>query len=148
YATHAAWLAERPGDYQPATRERLEPFAAQPAREYVQALRTRTHLVAAMRTAVGDVDVLVLPTTRLRATPIGAPAVEIGGRSVPVRPALLALTLPFNLTGWPAVSVPFPAPDAGAGGSEFAGLPLGVQVVGVRFEERGVLRVAGALTGA
>src|SRR5689334_11783160 len=30
YATHAAWLAERPQDYQPVTRERLAPFADQP----------------------------------------------------------------------------------------------------------------------
>jgi aspartyl-tRNA(Asn)/glutamyl-tRNA(Gln) amidotransferase subunit A len=62
---------------------------------------------------------------------------EVDG--VAVRPALLALTLPFNLTGWPAASVPAPVD---------AGLPVGVQVVGVRLEERGVLRVAGAIESA
>ena len=87
---------------------------------------------AAMRAAL-DVDVLVLPTTRLRATPIGAETVG----DVPVRPSMLGLTLPFNLTGWPAASVPG---RVGAGE-----LPVGVQVVGVRLEERGVLRVAAAL---
>ncbi|WP_219415109.1 amidase [Pseudonocardia nigra] len=138
YATHAAWLSERPHDYQDATRDRLQPFVTQPAREYVDALRARGRLVAAMRAAVGDVDVLVLPTTRLRATPIGAATVEVDGAAVPVRPALLALTLPFNLTGWPAVSVPGEVPDGE--------LPAGVQVVGVGLEERGMLRVAGALT--
>ena len=58
-----------------------------------------------------------------------------------VRPALLALNLPFNLSGWPAVSVPAPVdpPD---------GLPVGVQVVGVRLEERGILRVAAAIESA
>jgi aspartyl-tRNA(Asn)/glutamyl-tRNA(Gln) amidotransferase subunit A len=81
--------------------------------------------------------VLVLPTTRLRATPIGA--TEVGG--VEVRPALLALTLPFNLTGWPAVSVPAPVDAAD-------GLPVGVQIVGVRLEERGVLRVAAGIESA
>ena len=55
-----------------------------------------------------------------------------------VRPALLALNLPFNLSGWPAVSVPAPVDAAD-------GLPVGVQVVGVRLEERGVLRVAAAI---
>jgi Asp-tRNA(Asn)/Glu-tRNA(Gln) amidotransferase A subunit family amidase len=60
----------------------------------------------------------------------------VNGVPVAVRPELLALTLPFNLTGWPAVSVPGTVQD---------GLPAGVQVVGVRFEERGVLRVAGAI---
>ncbi|WP_433277604.1 amidase [Pseudonocardia xinjiangensis] len=138
YATHAAWLAERPQDYQDATRERLLPWAAQPAKEYVDALRARRRLAAVMRAAVGDLDVLLLPTTRLRATPVGAEEVEVAGTTVAVRPQLLALTLPFNLTGWPAVSVPGEVADGG--------LPAGVQVVGVRFEERGVLRVASALT--
>ena len=81
---------------------RLEPNADLPAHAYVDALRTRRRLVAELQAAVGDVDVLVLPTTRLRATPIGAGEVD----GLAVRPALLALTLPFNLTGWPAVSVP------------------------------------------
>ncbi len=137
WATHALWMAQRPDDYQLPTRRLLERFADQPARDYVDALRTRRRLTAAMRTALADVDALVLATTRLRATPIGVPAVDIGGETVPVRPALLALTLPFNLTGWPAVSVPDPVADGG--------LPIGIQVVGVAMQERGVLRVAGAL---
>ena len=137
YATHAAWLAQRPEDYQPIVRERLLSFADQPAKDYVDAQRTRRRLVPALREAVGEVDVLVLPTTRLRATPIGVAEVD----GVAVRPALLALNLPFNLSGWPAVSVPAPVAAAD-------GLPVGVQVVGVRLEERGVLRVAGAIESA
>lgn len=138
YATHAMWIAERPGDYQPATLERLAPNDALTAREYVDAQRARVRLTAALRTACDGVDALVLPTTRLRATPIGAVSVDVDGRDVTVRTALLELTLPFNLTGWPAASVP--APDT-------TGLPSGVQVVGVRLEERGVLRVAAAIAG-
>jgi aspartyl-tRNA(Asn)/glutamyl-tRNA(Gln) amidotransferase subunit A len=131
YATHAAWFAERPGDYQPATRARLEAVAGLSARQYVDALRTRRRLVPALRAAVDGVDVLVLPSTRLRATPIGAETAD----GEPVRPAMLALTSPFNLTGWPAVSVP----------GAVDGLPAGVQVAGVTLEERGVLRVAAAI---
>jgi len=137
YATHAEWLAERPQDYQPITLERLRAFADQPARAYVDAVRARRRLTAALREAVAGFDVLLLPTTRLRATPIGAEEVTVDGAAVAVRPQLLALTLPFNLTGWPAVSVPGEVSDGG--------LPAGVQIVGVRLEERGVLRVAGAL---
>jgi Asp-tRNA(Asn)/Glu-tRNA(Gln) amidotransferase A subunit family amidase len=139
WATHAEWFATRPGDYQPATRARLAPNADLPARAYVDALRTRRRLAAAFRAAVvsAGADVLVLPTTRLRATPVGADAVAVDGVDVPVRPALLALTLPFNLTGWPAVSVPGAA----------AGLPAGVQVVGVRRDELGVLAVAAGAAG-
>ncbi|WP_433289930.1 amidase [Pseudonocardia sp. CA-142604] len=137
YATHAMWLADRLADYQGVTSERLLPWKEHPARGYVDALRTCRRLASAMRQAVGDVDVLVLPTTRLRATRIGMPEVDIAGTAVPVRAALSALTLPFNLTRWPAVSVPGDVTDGG--------LPAGVQVVGVGFDERGVLCVASAL---
>lgn len=138
YTTHARWLAERPDAYQPLIRERLLGFADRPAGEYIRAQRTRRRLVPEFRSAVADVDVLVLATTRLRATPIGAAAVPVGGVDVDVRPALLALNSPFNLTGWPAVSVPAPVD----------GLPVGVQVVGVRLDEHGVLNVAAALERA
>jgi aspartyl-tRNA(Asn)/glutamyl-tRNA(Gln) amidotransferase subunit A len=60
YATHATWLAQRPQDYQPVTRERLLQFADLSARAYVDALRTRRRLAPELRDAVGDVDVLVL----------------------------------------------------------------------------------------
>jgi aspartyl-tRNA(Asn)/glutamyl-tRNA(Gln) amidotransferase subunit A len=144
YATHARWLAERPQDYQPPTRDRLLPFAEQPAHRYVAALRDRRRLVDELRAAVRGVDVLVLPTTRLRATPIGAGEVQVGGATVPVRSSMLALTLPFNLTGWPAVSVPGRiAPDA-----PDPGLPAGVQLVGVTRDGPGLLAVAAALAGA
>lgn len=138
YATHCRTLAERPEDYQPLIRERLLGFADRPAREYIEAQRTRRRLVPAFRAAVADVDVLVLATTRLRATPIGAASVEVGGRSVDVRPALLALNSPFNLTGWPAVSIPAPVD----------GLPVGLLVVGVGIDEHGVLDVAAAVERA
>jgi aspartyl-tRNA(Asn)/glutamyl-tRNA(Gln) amidotransferase subunit A len=132
WATHAEAFEKTPELFQPITRERLAPNASLSARAYVDAVRTRRRLVAEMRAAL-DVDGLVLPTTRLRATPIGAETVD----DVPVRPSMLGLTLPFNLTGWPAASVP-----GRVGPGE---LPVGVQVVGVRLEERGVLRVAAAL---
>ena len=136
WATLAAWFEERPEAYQPATRERLGPQRGTPARAYVDARRTRARLSAEFGAAVSHVDALVLPTTRLRATPIGV--AEVGG--VAVRPALLALTLPFNLTGWPAVSVPGAVSDGG--------LPAGVQLVGVRLDERSLLALAARLRAA
>jgi len=134
WATHARWLTERPEDYQQATRERLTPFRELSAQAYVDALRIRRRLTGELAAAVDGVDALVLPTTRLRATPIGVE--EVAG--IPVRPSLLALTLPFNLTGWPAVTVPGQVSDGG--------LPAGVQIVGTRLDERGVLRLARTLT--
>ncbi|MBN9111831.1 MAG: amidase [Pseudonocardia sp.] len=145
YATHRAWLKTRRSDYQPGTLERLEPNDHITASEYVDAQRARLRLTTAMRQACDAVDVLVLATTRQPATPLHATTVPIDGKNAPVRMGLLELTMPFNVTGWPAVSVPGPSPAADG---QFAGLPVGVQVVGVRLEERGVLRVAAAIERA
>lgn len=140
YATHARWLAERPGDYQPPTAARLQAAAAHTAADYVTARRTRRRLAAELTArlrAVG-VDLLVLPTTPLRATPIGAEQVLApDGARVAVRPALLSLTLPFNLLGWPAMSVPAPG---------VPGLPAGIQVVAAGGGEQAMMAAARIIT--
>ncbi|HEY2762708.1 MAG TPA: amidase [Pseudonocardiaceae bacterium] len=136
YATHARWLAQRPGDYQPTTAARLRAAAEYTASDYVDAQRTRRRLTGELtdRLRTEGVDLLLLPTTPLRATPIGAEQVDApDGTRVLVRPALLSLTLPFNLLGWPAVSVPGPG---------VPGLPAGVQIVAVRGGEQPALAAA------
>ena len=141
YATHARWLAQRPGDYQPATASRLRAAAQYPASGYVDAQRTRRRLTGELteRLRTEGVDLLLLPTTPLRATPIGAEQVDApDGTRVTVRPALLSLTLPFNLLGWPAVSVPGPG---------VPGLPAGVQIVAVRGGEQLALAAAAQIAG-
>lgn len=140
YTTHAEWLTSRPQDYQPVTAQRLLHFADQPASDYVDAQRIRRRLVATLGTYLTaldrPVDALLTPTTPIRATPIGVDTVD----GIGVRPALLSLTLPWNLAGWPAVSVPVPP----AGG----GLPVGAQLVGVRLAESELLGLAEVVLAA
>ncbi|MQA17055.1 MAG: amidase [Pseudonocardiaceae bacterium] len=139
YATHRDWLAQRPDDYQPSTLQRLLAAADAPAIEYVTAQRTRRGVGARLRAHLDGVDLLLTATTPLRATPIGVGIVDAPDRTrVGVSPALLSLTLPFNLLGPPAVSVPAPG---------VTGLPAGVQLVGLRGGEQAVLAAAARVAG-
>jgi Asp-tRNA(Asn)/Glu-tRNA(Gln) amidotransferase A subunit family amidase len=135
YATHAADLAARPEEFQPIIAKRMLANADLPATEYVDAQRARRRFTTALRAHLSTVDVLLTATTPLRATPIGQDEVD----GVRVGLALLSLTLPFNLTGLPAVSVPMPPSDGG--------LPAGVQLVGIRSDEHALLRVAAPVQG-
>jgi aspartyl-tRNA(Asn)/glutamyl-tRNA(Gln) amidotransferase subunit A len=142
YATHQRWLDQRPGDYQPFTAARLQAAGAYTAADYIAAQRTRRRLTEELTARLGTegIDVLLVPTTPVRATPIGARQVDApDGTQVEVLPALLSLTLPFNLLGWPAVSVPAP---------QLAGLPAGIQLAAVCGGEQLVLATAARLTAA
>jgi amidase len=89
-------------------------------------------LAQAYDEALRSYDVLVLPTTPMKATPL--PHAE-ASRAERVMRALEMInnTAPFDLTGHPAISVP-------CGMSE--GLPVGMMLVGRRGEDDVVLRVA------
>ncbi|MEV1292909.1 amidase [Pseudonocardia sp. NPDC049635] len=131
YATHRQWFTTRRDEYQPATAERLAPHADVPAHVYVDAQRTRRRLATALRGHLGC-DVLLCPTTRLRAVPIGVDQVSTPDGDVAVRQALLETTSPFNLMDLPVVALPVPVP----------GLPAGVQLVGVTAGDEALLGLA------
>jgi aspartyl-tRNA(Asn)/glutamyl-tRNA(Gln) amidotransferase subunit A len=81
-------------------------------------------------------DVLLCPTTIVPAHPHEQAACLVDGQALPPRQVVRA-TAPFDLTGSPALSVPF--------GWSRERLPIGVQVVGRDFDEATVLRVGLAL---
>jgi Asp-tRNA(Asn)/Glu-tRNA(Gln) amidotransferase A subunit family amidase len=89
-----------------------------------------------------DVDLLVTPTMQLTAFPVGQelPA-QIEGQPVdPFFDDWCALSVPANLTGMPATSVP-----AGLGAG---GLPVGLQIMGPRWSDALTLRAAAAFEHA
>ncbi|WP_377507973.1 amidase [Octadecabacter sp. R77987] len=97
--------------------------------------KARAH-VAPLRTAIDAIlanhDALILPTT------IGtAPPFSDFASGVPVWTAMR--TLPFNMTGHPALSVPMGFVD---------GLPLGLQIVGRHGDENTVLAIGAAFEAA
>jgi aspartyl-tRNA(Asn)/glutamyl-tRNA(Gln) amidotransferase subunit A len=81
-------------------------------------------------------DVLLCPVTPVTAMPHGLPELTVNGVTAP--PTHVAdATSPFNLTGLPAISVPY--------GVSSEGLPIGIQLVSKWFDESILLRLGGLL---
>jgi aspartyl-tRNA(Asn)/glutamyl-tRNA(Gln) amidotransferase subunit A len=110
------------------------------ATQYLGAQQARQKTIAAYRKLWQSFDVLVTPTSPIAAPPIGATTAKLGGQDIPLVRAFLDLTLPFNLTGQPAISVPC--------GFTRSGLPIGLQLVGRPFDEATLFRAAGAYESA
>jgi aspartyl-tRNA(Asn)/glutamyl-tRNA(Gln) amidotransferase subunit A len=135
-ALHAADLKSHPDQYSDAMRALLYTGTLIPARRYVQAGLARAALIDDQRAALRWSDVLALPTVVVPAPRVGETTIKLGGRSVNVDAALPRLTLPFNLSGLPAISVPCGFTDHG--------LPIGLQIIGKPFAEATILNVAHA----
>jgi len=131
-AVHSRWIRTRPRAYGADVRTRLQLGALVAGADYVLAQRMRDRLRAAMGRVFQEVDVLLLPATPITAPLVGERTVRWRSGEEPVDGALVRLTAPFNLTGLPALSVPF---------GRAAGLPVGVQVVGQWMDEARVLAV-------
>lgn len=128
YAVHADRVEQRPELFDPEVLDRLRHAARTPGWRYVRAVADRPRLREETSALLDRYDLLALPTTPIVAPALGEREVEVDGRPTAVRPALLALTSPWNLLGLPALSVP-----AGV----VAGLPVGLQLVtGPGHEDR------------
>jgi aspartyl-tRNA(Asn)/glutamyl-tRNA(Gln) amidotransferase subunit A len=102
---------------------------------YAQAQRVRTLVVQAFERAYASVDVLLGATAPTTAFPLGDKVDD------PMAMYMSDIcTIPSNLAGHPAVSVPF-----GVGAD---GLPVGVQVLAPALGERLLFQVAGAVEAA
>jgi len=98
---------------------------------YGQAQKVRTLIIRDFERAFADFDVLLTPTSPTTAFKIGEKAAD------PVAMYLSDVyTIPVNLAGIPAVSVPCGHVD---------GLPVGLQIMGTHFAESTILRVAHAV---
>jgi aspartyl-tRNA(Asn)/glutamyl-tRNA(Gln) amidotransferase subunit A len=102
---------------------------------YGKAQRVRTLILRDFDRAYEGFDVLLSPTSPSTAFPLGAKTAD---------PLTMYLndvcTIPSNLSGHPAISVPFGTGDDG--------LPVGVQVLAPALQEALMFRVAAALESA
>ena len=122
----------------PSMREALGRYHDYSAADYLDAVAVRMALGARMADFHQRYDILITPTTPIPAFDVGSD-VPPGWHS-PDWTSWTPYTYPFNMTQQPALSVP-------CGTTDF-GLPVGLQVVGARFEDRLVVRVGAALEAA
>jgi aspartyl-tRNA(Asn)/glutamyl-tRNA(Gln) amidotransferase subunit A len=76
--------------------------------------------------------VIGTPTLPILPPTIGEEEVMINDSMESVRAALIRLTCPTNLTGFPSLTLPC--------GFSTTGLPIGMQLIGNRFDEAGLYR--------
>ena len=106
------------------------------AEDFVDAQFQRNAFWHQVHPCFRETRLLVTPTLAVPPFPLGQDNADpLGQSSRPL--GWTPFTYPFNLTGHPAVSVPC--------GFTQTGLPVGLQIVGARFDDLGVLCAARAL---
>jgi aspartyl-tRNA(Asn)/glutamyl-tRNA(Gln) amidotransferase subunit A len=133
---HEPYLQRQPEDYSPAVRTNLEAGRFLLGTDYVKSQRARTLLQRNFNEAFKHADVIVSPTLPAFSPRVGEEWVQSGDLRENVIDAFLRFNIPYDLTGYPAISMP-----CGFGST---GLPIGLQIAGKAFDETSVLKVANA----
>ncbi len=129
YAVHEPWLKERFNDYGELFRDRIALGGFISASEYIQAIRRRRTLCVELTTAMADLDILVSASQPGEAPKISE-VPKWGNLEKP------SLTMPFNLTGFPAMSV--------CTGFGMGGLPVSMQLIAKPFADATLLQAGHA----
>ena len=135
-SVHRSRLQHLREDFGDDVRALLEQGEAVLATEYLDAQKQRREFVRDFNRLFDQVDLIAAPTAPIAAPKIGEGTVSIGTSTVEVRLAVTRLVRAVNLGGWPTLSVPC--------GFTSRGLPLGLQLIGNRFDEKGLLEVGHA----
>ncbi|MBO0711888.1 MAG: amidase [Acetobacteraceae bacterium] len=108
------------------------------SRYYGKAMNIARRLTAAYDAALAQFDLLMMPTTPIKATKLPGPDAsreEIVGKAL----NMIANTAPFDLSHHPAMAVPCGMSD---------GLPVSLMLVGKHFDEPAIYRAAHAFETA
>lgn len=127
-------------------------FLDQDLGRYFKAEDARRSLMEAWDVLLSDADALLCPVTPTPAFPHVKPTrrngpmpvytggIDVDGRTVDYGTATVGFTLPFSTTGSPVVVLPI--------GASPEGLPVGIQIVGRRWDDARLLRTAVILEAA
>jgi len=112
----------------------LEAGQLLPAGDYLKAQRARSLISQGWNALFSQIDVLLAPTTPQTAARVGQEAFTWeDGSQESVAEAYVRLCAPANVTGLPALTVPF--------SKDPLGLPIGMQIMGRALDDARVLQV-------
>jgi len=133
FALHGPWMRERFMDYGELFRDRVSLAATVSGPDMIQATRRRRVLCREMAAAMENLDIIVSASQ-----PGEAPRID----NVPkwANMEKPSFTMPFNVTGFPAISI--------CTGFGEGGLPVAMQLAGKPFTEPTLLRAAHAYEAA
>jgi len=129
-------LQQHPEWIEPSFLEQIERGGRATALEVGQAQLARTAFYEQARSFMDGFDLLLTPQMSCVAWSVDQPPAEIAGRPTPRMFDHLPFTYMFNLTGWPAASVPC--------GFNSEGLPVALQIVTGRHQDARCLQAAAA----
>jgi aspartyl-tRNA(Asn)/glutamyl-tRNA(Gln) amidotransferase subunit A len=129
YALHEPWLKSRFNDYGESFRDRIALGAFIRSADYIAAIRKRRALCLELKAAMADLDILV------SAAAVSEPPkiTEVPKWATLDKPSF---TMPFNVTGYPAMSI--------CTGFGVGGLPLSMQLIAKPFAEPVLFQAAHA----
>ncbi len=102
--------------------------------DYLQALKLRRSYTLATHRVMEGLDALVGPTMPMTPFPLGAAEVRLEDRTFAAEKAIPIYTRPYDLNGFPAVTVPC--------GFSSDGLPIGLQIAALPHRDDVALRAA------
>jgi aspartyl-tRNA(Asn)/glutamyl-tRNA(Gln) amidotransferase subunit A len=133
FAVHEAWMKTSMEKYGERLRDRLLLGGLLSGSDYVQAVRQRRQLCEELACAAAEVDILLTATQPAEAMRIDCVPKWMNLE----RPSF---TIPFNISGYPAMSV--------CSGFGEGGLPVAIQLVAKPFDEATLLRAGYAFEQA
>ncbi|MGP9509071.1 amidase [Halomonas sp. AOP42-C1-46] len=135
---HAKDIRQSASLYGDDVRTLLEAGQLLSAGDYLKAQRARNLIAKRWGSLFSDIDVLLTPTVPQTAARLEQDTFDWeDGSQESVAEAYVRLCAPANVTGLPALTVPF--------GKDHQGLPVGVQIMGKAFDDAMVLQVGCAV---
>jgi aspartyl-tRNA(Asn)/glutamyl-tRNA(Gln) amidotransferase subunit A len=140
YLSYGDLLPEHEEALMPEVRDKIDQGRQFSGAEYALALTELSRFRNDIDKLFAEFEILITPTLAVPAFPCGQTPQLINGRELEEKYSFTPFTFLFNMAGNPAASIPC--------GFSAEGLPIGLHIVGRKFDEATVLQISAALEEA